>query len=414
MNLRQTHAIRYGISGLAISASSLPLYVLIPKIYANLFTLSLIHIGAILMIVRLTDAVTDPIVGRLLDATRSRHRFPIWAIPSGIIMAVSYIALILPPEQLHSVEALVYMGSLTLIVSVSTGVLNVTIQTWPARWTENAEDQSTLVSRREQFTLLGVIIAIAISTIISPEMFAAYLCTVTILMCLSICDLPTPTVSSSNLSKPSNTVFKDFKSLLTPLFLSSLANAISATTFIFYVTDYLIFSEKEGGLLLGIYFVCALSGIWFWQKFIRIKSPLSVYILSIMATLVVFIPAGFLTKNNADAFYLVCVLSGLTLGAELILPSILLIAKLKHLRMENKSGVVFGSWSLLVKLALAVAAGLSLPILGYFKYTPGEDTGLFMLPVVYVVVPVLLKIATMILLVIHHKKYANIYRQTHI
>ena len=168
MKLRQTHAIRYGISGLAISASSLPLYVLIPKIYANLFTLSLIHIGAILMIVRLTDAVTDPIVGRLLDATRSRHRFPIWAIPSGIIMAVSYIALILPPEQLHSVEALVYMGLLTLIVSVSTGVLNVTIQTWPARWTENAEDQSTLVSRREQFTLLGVIIAIAISTIISP------------------------------------------------------------------------------------------------------------------------------------------------------------------------------------------------------------------------------------------------------
>jgi Na+/melibiose symporter-like transporter len=237
---------------------------------------------------------------------------------------------------------------------------------------------------------------------------------VTILMCLSICNLPTPTVSSNNFSKPSNSVSKDFTSLLTPLFLSSLANAISATTFIFYVTDYLIFSEKEGGLLLGIYFVCALLGIWFWQKFIRIKSPLSVYILSIMATLVVFIPAGFLTKNNADAFYLVCVLSGLTLGAELILPSILLIAKLKHLRMENKSGVVFGSWSLLVKLALAVAAGLSLPILGYFKYTPGEDTGLFMLPVVYVVVPVLLKIATMILLVIHHKKYANIYRQTHI
>jgi Na+/melibiose symporter-like transporter len=59
--------------GMPLAMVALPVYVLVPKFYADLTGLALGIIGAILLGARLLDAFVDPLLGAWVDAGR-RHR----------------------------------------------------------------------------------------------------------------------------------------------------------------------------------------------------------------------------------------------------------------------------------------------------------------------------------------------------
>ena len=81
--------LKYGFSGFLFSFTALPLFLVTPVLYENKNGLSLAIVGLILMVVRFTDAVTDPIIGRWVDTTKG-HRFLKWLIPSIIALALSF------------------------------------------------------------------------------------------------------------------------------------------------------------------------------------------------------------------------------------------------------------------------------------------------------------------------------------
>jgi Na+/melibiose symporter-like transporter len=62
--------------------------------------------------------------------------------------------------------------------------------------------------------------------------------------------------------------------------------------------------------------------------------------------------------------------------------------------MES-TGAYFGVWTLATKLNLALAAGIALPLVAAFGYTPGteEPAALRALAIVYAAVPCALKLA---------------------
>ena len=57
----------YGLLGLPLAFAALPLYVVLPNYYARTLGLPLASVGLLLMLVRLLDAVTEPLLGRLSD-----------------------------------------------------------------------------------------------------------------------------------------------------------------------------------------------------------------------------------------------------------------------------------------------------------------------------------------------------------
>ena len=80
---------KYGFPGFLFSFTALPLFLVIPVLYENKNGLSLAVVGLILMVVRFTDAITDPIIGRWVDITNG-HRFLKWLIPSIIVLALGF------------------------------------------------------------------------------------------------------------------------------------------------------------------------------------------------------------------------------------------------------------------------------------------------------------------------------------
>nr|UOZ97127.1 Melibiose carrier protein [Cupriavidus sp.] len=83
----------YASPGFAIAFAALPLYLLTPQLYAATLGLPLAAVGLILMSTRLVDAVTDPIIGRLIDRT-SGARFRKWLAPALVVLALAFVCLV--------------------------------------------------------------------------------------------------------------------------------------------------------------------------------------------------------------------------------------------------------------------------------------------------------------------------------
>ena len=87
----------------------------------------------------------------------------------------------------------------------------------------------------------------------------------------------------------------------------------------------------------------------------------------------------------------------------------LLIKRIKYINQEDNSGIILGTWGLLIKLGLALAAGLSLPLLNLWGYQPGLTKGHEGLALTYLATPIILKILSLILLSIHNHQNGHIY-----
>ena len=66
--------VAFGIPEYAIYLSSIPITLYIPYVYSADFGLELAHIGLILMLARITDVITDPLIGYLSDRTKKQIR----------------------------------------------------------------------------------------------------------------------------------------------------------------------------------------------------------------------------------------------------------------------------------------------------------------------------------------------------
>ncbi len=84
----------FGLSEMPLAIAALPLLTFIPNYYIQDLGLSAALVGTALLIARLSDVVTDPIVGYLSDHTRSRFgRRRIWMVAGVPISMLSAYAL---------------------------------------------------------------------------------------------------------------------------------------------------------------------------------------------------------------------------------------------------------------------------------------------------------------------------------
>ena len=111
---------------------------------------------------------------------------------------------------------------------------------------------------------------------------------------------------------------------------------------------------------------------------------------------------GVVTLSAGDGLWyaLICLASGLMLGADLTLPGTLLAGGVQRMGVREgpgalpQEGIFTGWWQLATKLNLALAAGLVLPALAWWGYTPGSRSSeaLWHLTLVYGALPCVLKI----------------------
>lgn len=400
-------SLRYGLPGFALAFAALPLYLLTPALYAQALGLNLGLVGLVLMLTRLTDAFADPWIGRRID--QSHLGLWVWLAAGLAVMGISLSLLVNPPAQWLSAQhsaswlGLVWLGVTALAVSLSNSVATLAHQSWAVAWTANANEQSNLIAARETWSLVGVITAAALSAQQSGVLMAGVLLTVGLLAIVATRGLQRFGAGARQ-SRAAHAesgwkqllAVPEFRALLLAFSVNALANAIPATLVLFFMRDLLGASADVSSLLLGGYFVAAAASVAFWSWASRRLGPIVVWVLAMGIAVAAFIWTLTLGAGDITAFTIICLATGFALGAELVCPPVLVgrIIDRKGHRGQHEASY-FGIWNLVIKLALALAAGLALPALTLMNYVPGEtiasQTNLTALQWAYAGVPCALK-----------------------
>ena len=83
--------LQYGLLAVPVAFAGFPLYVLAPDFYATEYGISLVSLGLVLLLLRLFDAIQDPLIGLICD--RFRHYIASIMLPSAVVLVVSIYCL---------------------------------------------------------------------------------------------------------------------------------------------------------------------------------------------------------------------------------------------------------------------------------------------------------------------------------
>ncbi len=411
--------------GFPLAFVALPLYVVLPHHYANSYALPLSWIGALLLATRLGDAFIDPWLGRCTDRwfAQSHTRVLAWARACSVLLSGGLVLLFFPHWALPvpaSPWGLMGVASLALVACcVGLSTMSLAHQSWGARLGGNENQRSRLVGWREGLGLLGVICASVLSAAAGVGAMVAVFALALVVALWAWHHAPppehtqatqdaqgaqptAPTLTPMRMGAPLQQPL--FRGLLAVFVLNGIASAIPATLVLFFVQDRLQAAPGQEGIFLAIYFCAAAVSMPLWLSAVQRLGLVRCWLLGMGLAMGVFIWTLGLGAGDTLAFGLVCALSGLALGADVIAPGALLTGVVQRLgQSQSHQGLYWGWWQVATKLNLALAAGLTLPALQWWGYTPGQHdaAGLWTLSCAYGLIPCLLKAVAALCLWLH-------------
>lgn len=420
-------AIAYGAFALPLAFAALPLYVQWPAHAASTWGLSLAWLGALLLAVRVGDAFIDPWIGARIDrlfARSSRHAW--WAAGgAAVCIAAGLTALMFAPAAVAADPGalLAWAAAALVLTSLGYSVAMVTHQAWAVRLGGGAADQARWVGAREALALAGVIVASVLPSFAGWAVTVAVLALCLLLAWLALSSVPAPrearpatsAASSSDLgarvprvevsaavAAADRSPWRDigFRRLMPVVLASGLASAIPASLVVLYVRDLLQAGGAAEGWVLGLYFAAAAAGMPLWVRSVRRFGLLRPWFAGMGLAIAAFAGAAALGPGDIAVFAVICVASGLALGAELVVPPAMLAGLIQRRQRAEAppgagadetgvEGLWFGWWSFASKLTLALAAGLALPLVQWLGYRPGarDEGSLAALAICYALVP---------------------------
>lgn len=391
--MRLGHYIAYAMPALPLALFALPLYVHLPKLYAEHAGLSLALIGAALLAARLLDAVCDPLIGRWCDRRRHRKQMLLLALP--LLIGGGYM-LFLPPADARLPWLL--CGLVLAYAGYSLALINH--HAWGAEFPPNEGGRLQATAWREGAALLGVLLAAGLPAALADTLaegvarlfwlFVPVLC-VTVLLAVAWVPPPLLRRAVDDHDAPLSLWRSPaFRHLVLAYGINGIAAAVPATLVLFYVDDVLQAGEWSSAFLL-LYFWSAVLALPFWTSLAARIGRLAAWRCSMWLAMGSFIVTPFLSAGDALFFALVCFISGLALGADLAMPPALLA---EHVAQHGRAATSYGWWAAVTKLTLALAAGIALPLVSAFGYVPGQG-GHVALAWVYGALPLLFKFAAL-------------------
>ena len=410
--------VAYSFPALAISIPTIPLYLYLPTFYGVTLELGLAATGFALLTARVFDTITDPIVGIISDRfpIKRNYRKP-WIAVGSIIAAIGLYQLLNPPND----AGIIYLICWSIILYLGWTFVAVPYLTWGAELSTDYNERTSITTSRETAGILGILTCGVIFTF-SANLNFSEIDTIGIIgwatIGLGAISIPymlkkVPDAGLVRLKKGKNTNRSFLRSvlqltqnrlfvrLLAAWFLNGIANGIPSVLFFLYLDKVLGVNETQRAVLILIYFSTAVAAMPAWLSLSKVFNKHRVWCYAMILAIGAFSLVPFLPEGAFYLFSIICILTGVCLGADLSIPPSIQADVLDYDKLKTRSqraGLLFSLWGMATKLALACSVGLAFPLLDWLGFEPDmpDDSGRQALVFLYALLPVGFKCITVL------------------
>ena len=416
--LTRKKLIAFGLPEFAIYLSSIPITLYIPYVYSTHFGLELAHIGLILMLARITDVITDPLVGYLSDRTRSKfgRRKP-WMAAGAFVMMISAFLLFNPQFEVTNTYLLVW----SMLLWLGWTMINIPYYAWGAELSDDYDERTRIAGWRQVFGYLGNVAVLALPALAGELTGFGSLPEegLTIIGSLALIALPvTITIALTRVKEPNRyarptlslqsnfrAVWKNgsFKLLWIAFMLKYMGAAWGSALFMLFAAHVVGTTENIAAILLGHY-ALQLITLPLWVTLSEKIGKKETYIIG--GILFAAVIPLFLLIGHGDVALFVLVLCAVGASSSYF-TAISMSMKADVIEIasqqagENVSGAYIAIWSLGQKMIGGIALGICLPLLQYLGFDAQGGNGpreLQILSIMYVVPQALMYVGAVALI----------------
>jgi GPH family glycoside/pentoside/hexuronide:cation symporter len=384
----------YGAPSFAGAALGIPIFVFMPKFYADDVGAPLGFLALAIALARAFDAITDPLMGWLSDRTRSSwgRRRP-WLAVGAPLCALAAFALFAPPMGIGpNLAALWFAASFALYFLFHT-VYEIPYQALGPELTLDYHERSSLFGWRTLFMLLGQVFAGVLFMVLPPlvggarpgfmamgAVYAVLLVGLYALLISTVRERPEFAVRAANPLVPGvRRALRNqpFRILLFSYMVTSLTAAVPGVLAPFFI-EYVLRPENPDaiiGLAIPVYIGSGAASIplWVWaaKRFGKRSTWLFSFWIGIFASVGIF----FLGEGDTWLFLLLILVTGTGNGSALLHPSMQAdIIDYDELHTGKRREAQYSSfWAMVPKFIAIPSAALPLAILAQLGYLPNQE-----------------------------------------
>ncbi len=392
MPLKRSQLMLFGLPEFAVYLAVIPVTLYLPFFYSRDLGLSLTDIGLLLMVARISDVVTDPLIGALSDRTKTSwgRRKP-WMVAGTPLMMISAYQLFSPSGEVTNSYLLIW----SMLLWFGWTMINIPYYAWGAEISDDFDERTRITGWRQAFGFAGNI-SVLLVPVTASQLFGyggvakeslviiggMALVLLPLLIGLTVWKLP----ERDTAERAPQPIIRNLRFMLSNgsflvLFfgftLMSLGTTMIGTLFMLFTTFAMGLEEQAQPILLA-YFAINIVGLPFWVWLSRRIGKREAWLTGTMVMTIATPTYLLLSPGDLVAFVLITAVIGFAGGNFLALSMSMkadVIEIATRRKRDNIAGAYVAIWSLGAKMTQALAVGISLPLLGWFGFDPRTDNG---------------------------------------
>ncbi len=389
MALKKSSLFYYSLTELPVVMALFPVMVFVPKFYTSEMGVPLVMAANIILLVRIFDVITDPLMGFISDRTHTRwgRRRP-WIAAATPVMMLGFYKLFLPAEGAGAG----YMLGWMMLLSVGTTMMMIPYYAWAAELSPDYHERSRITGWRSMMGVVGSLAAQLIPAVAlivfgyGGSRAVLTLVGIAMVILMPICVFLTVTRVGETRNYVSSVIpmlrgFKlmlengPFKRLIIAFMVGSTALSITTPLYLFFIT-FVLHAEEKAIFMLTFFYLANFLAVPFWVWLSRHIGKHRAYVASF--AMIACAHPFYLLLGNGDFWWMlpITLVSGFAAGGFAALPNSMKadVIDLDTLNSgENRAALFFSTWSFTAKMSGSLGGWIALTGLAWvgFNAAPG-------------------------------------------
>ncbi len=439
--LKRSTLLIHGSVAMPLAVIGYPLAIYLPPFYASELGLPLAMVGLMIFLARLSDVITDPLIGSISDRWESPlGRRKIWLLLGMPLMMIGIVNIFMPDPPVDVWHLLIW----TAVMYLGWTMITLPYGAWGAELSPIYHQRSRVTAAREGYILVGLLLAAMVPAVVqhlgrryeqgytegwlmesviwligtdgelgtgNAPILAALAWLMLILLPLTILLVTTTIAEPRNISRDQIPWRKGLrilknngplKRMLLVLLIVITGEAFRSSLSYFFM-DHIVQISDYIGLMYLMYFGLGILAVPFWLALGRRIGKHRAFCMAMIVASIGSLGMLFLGPGDFVAFTILFAVKGTCFGAFQFLPLAMLadIVDVDTARSgEQRTGLIFALAGMTQKFSMAVGVGLSLGLLHLAQFEAGaanEEPQLLALKMYYVIAPVLFYMAAYML-----------------